>query len=110
MLYVGQKVVCVNDRPRGDGLRPLYARTTIPKVRGVFTIRDIFDCTVYGYDEPGLLLVEIVNPVLPYIAPAGQVRCEQFWLAWRFRPLPTTSIDIFTKMLEPVPVRETELV
>jgi hypothetical protein len=32
--------------------------------------------------------------------------CEQFFLANRFRPVHATSIDVFTKMLEPEPARE----
>ncbi len=67
-------------------------------------------------------LVEIVNPVRPYVSLAGPVTCEPFWLAFRFRPVRTTTlggvytirdvfdIDVFTKLLAPVPVREPELV
>ena len=103
MFHVGQKVVCVNARPRRKGLHPRYASTVIPRLRAVYTIRDIFDASPYGFDEPALLLVEIVNPVRRYTAPTGQVECEQFWLANRFRPVCTTNIDVFLKMLEPEP-------
>ena len=87
-------------------MHPRYGSTVIPSLGGVYTVRDVFDGRAYGYDEDALLLVEIVNPVRRYVAPAGPVACEQFWLANRFRPVRTTSIDIFTQMLEPVPVHE----
>ena len=77
MLHVGQKVVCVDIRPIERALRPGYAGTIIPTLGGVYTIRDIFDAGIYGYDEPGLLLCEIVNPVRKYTSPAGRpVTCE----------------------------------
>ena len=106
MFHVGQKVVCVNARPRRKDLHPRYVSTVTPRLRAVYTIRDIFDASPYGFDEPALLLVEIVNPVRGYSAPTGPVVCEQFWLASRFRPVRTTSIDIFRAMLEPVPTRQ----
>jgi hypothetical protein len=73
---------------------------------GVYTIRDIFDASAHGFDQPGLLLAEIVNPVRRYISQCGPVTVEQFWLAYRFRPLRTTNIDVFKAMLEPVPAVE----
>ena len=79
----------------------------MPTLGGVYTIRDIFDGRIYGHDEPALLLVEIVNPVREYVSHLGRrVTCEPFWLSFRFRPVRATSIDIFTKLLEPVPGRE----
>lgn len=106
MLHVGQKVVCVDIRPVERALRPGYAGTVIPTLGGVYTIRYIFDAGVYGYDEPGLLLCEIVNPVRKYISPAGRpVTCEAFWWSFRFRPVRTTNIDVFEKLLEPKPAR-----
>jgi hypothetical protein len=108
VFHVGQKVVCidVSSHKQKGHLRPTYASTVTPTLGGVYTVRDIFDASVYGHDEPGLLLDEIVNPVRRYISLAGPCECEQFFLAFRFRPVRTTNIDVFTKMLEPVPVRE----
>ncbi len=100
-FHVGQRVTCVNVTPRRDGLRPTHAGTVFPKLGGVYTVRDIFDARPYGHDEPGLLLVEVVNPLQQYMSRRGSVVCEQFWLGFRFRPLPTTNIDVFKKMLEP---------
>src|SRR5262245_41415899 len=97
-MYVGQKIVCVNVRhwPRGFGYKP-----TLPKKGSVYTIRAIVPCRVlYGLDEDGLHLVEIVNPT--------QVSIFKFELAFRmsrFRPVHTTSIEVFEKMLEPVPAK-----
>jgi hypothetical protein len=102
-------------RPRRKYLHPAseeawaapFAR---PKKGGIYTVREVFDARPYGFNHDGLLLEEIVNPVLDYIAPAGPVRCEQFFLAFRFRPLRATSIEVFQKMLEPVPREPAELV
>ena len=113
MFRIGQKVVCVDIRSRGVGLAPRYCQTVLPVLGGVYTVRDIFDAAPYGHHgEAGLLLDEIVNSVLPYTACNGEpVVVEQFWLGFRFRPVRTTDIEVFERMLEPVPAREqTELV
>jgi hypothetical protein len=88
-FHVGQRVVCVDLSPRGKYLHHAV------------WVRDAFDARPYGFDQDGLLLEEIINPVLDYLAPAGPVRIEQFFLAIRFRPLRTTSVEVFTRMLEP---------
>lgn len=106
---IGAKVVCVNIRPNkeGGGLHPTYADTRFPVVGGIYTIRRIFDARQFGHDDLAILLVEVRNRVRPYTCARGhQVRCEQFWLAFRFRPLSTTSIDVFLEMLEPEPARK----
>jgi hypothetical protein len=112
MLQVGQRVVCVDMTFRGDGLRPLYYRTVLPVLGGIYTVRDVFDAAPYGYDdEIGLHLAEVVNPVRRYLCKNRRmVDVEQFWLAFRFRPVRTTNIDVFTAMLEPVPKEPAELV
>jgi hypothetical protein len=104
-FHVGQRVVCVDLSPRRKYLHHAVwvAPFAMPKRGGVYTVRDVFDARRYGFDQDGLLLEEIINPVLDYVAPAGHVRIEQFFLAFRFRPLRTTSIEAFHKMLEPVP-------
>jgi hypothetical protein len=107
-FHVGQRVVCVDLRVRKKYLRPLSAAAwddpyEMPRKGGVYTVREVFDARAHGFDHDGLLLDEVVNPVLDWIAPAGPVRCEQFWLTFRFRPVRTTSIDVFTSMLQPAP-------
>jgi hypothetical protein len=114
-FQVGQRVVCVDVRPRRKYLHPANAAAWAapfakPEKGGIYTVREVFDARPHGFDHDALLLVEIVNPVLDYVAPAGPVRCEQFFLAFRFRPLRTTGIDVFTRMLEPVPTAPAELV
>jgi len=105
--HIGQKVVCLDNRLRGGGV---YARETLPKVGSVYTIRAIVPCKVYGYDEDGLLLVEVVNSERQYLSPRGPITHELAFRITRFRPVRTTSIDAFRKMLEPLKVREpTEL-
>ena len=110
-FQVGQKVVCVDLRTRGDGLNPFYRGTMLPLLGAVYTVRHVFDAGRYGYDGEGaLLLAEVSNPVRYYMAPAGPVECEQFFLDYRFRPLRSTSIEVFTAMLEPAPRKPADLV
>jgi hypothetical protein len=103
MFFVGQKVTCTNDRnwptPRDFGA---YS-PTLP-VRGrVYTVREVVPMMRRGFDEDGLFLEEIVNPI--------QTRRDgsTFELVFRqsrFRPLRATSIDLFLEMLQPEPVSE----
>jgi hypothetical protein len=107
VFHIGQKVVCIDIRPNKRGMSPRYTDTVIPVLGNIYTIRESFDASPYGYEENGLLLVEIVNPARWYVTPTGRrVECEQFWLAHRFRPMRTTNIDVFLEMLELV--RETK--
>ena len=109
-FHVGQKVVCVNISPRPGvrGLHPQHGDEVTPWKGHVYTVRAVFDARPHGYDQDALLLEEIVNPVRRYIAPAGVVEVEQFFLVFRFRPVRTTSIEVFTRMLVPTPAREVE--
>jgi hypothetical protein len=88
MFHVGQKVVCVRaDWDDGDEIVPVKG--------AVYTVRQT--CEWRG--NPGIRLVEIVNEPGDYI---GGVR-ECSFAARAFRPVKTTSIDVFLKMLEPQP-------
>ena len=109
---VGQKVVCVDNRPRVDcsGRRSGHGDEQLPEQGAVYTVRAIVPGKPYGYEHDGVLLEEIVNPVRRYQAPSGPVRAELFFAAWRFRPLRSTSIEVFTRMLKPPPVEQLELV
>ena len=106
-LSVGQRVVCTDNRPRdeGDGSTFGYGDEVRPALGATYTIRAIVPGRPLGYEGDGVLLEEIVNPVRAYEAPTGPVTCEPFFRAWRFRPVRTTSIDVFLRMLEPVPSR-----
>jgi hypothetical protein len=101
-FQVGQKVVCVDDRWSRSRYRP-----TDPKRGAVYTVRAIAPCKDHGHNEDGLHLVEIVNKPRSHRCPDGRRRkCEAAYRMSHFRPLRMTSIDIFTRMLEPAP-RET---
>src|SRR6476620_7200793 len=101
-LHVGQRVVYVNDCGCSSG----YENDTLPKLGCVYTVRVIIPCKCYGYSEDGLRLVEIVNTPKQYASPTGPMVHELAFRVSRFRPLRTTNIDAFLKMLEPVKVRE----
>ena len=60
MLHIGQKVVGVRDNrwPPCTSYVP-----TLPKKGVVYTIRAIAPCKALGYNEDGLHLEEIVNPI-----------------------------------------------
>lgn len=93
-FHVGQKVVCVEDRPHFlDKVKRLD--------RGaVYTIREEFRSAVTG--RYGVFLNEVVMPRLE----SGE---ELGWLATRFRPVQErkTDISVFTKLLvSPPKVKE----
>ena len=98
VFYVGQKVVCVKDR-RYPGGYPYVPK--LPKQGCVYTIREIVPCRAQGYDEDGMRLVEIINPVRIHSFPLGRRKSELSFRLSRFRPVHTTNIDVFLKMLEP---------
>ena len=99
-FHVGQKVVCVE---RTVPLPPgIYAPlpSWVPKVGGVYTIRDIMPSSHF---DTGVRLEEFVAPK----ALVNGRLFEPVWDASRFRPVRATSIDVFTAMLAPTPrVRE----
>ena len=102
-LNVGQKIVYVNDCQLG----PYAITAKLPTLGSVYTIRAIVRCKARGgFDEDGVWLEEIVNAPRLYNSPKGPVVLELAFRVSRFRPLRTTNIDAFLKMLEPVKVRE----
>jgi hypothetical protein len=107
-FHVGQHVVCIDDRPR-PGVRAGRGDERLPKKGITYTIRELVPGAPLGLGD-GVLLEEIVNPVRWYTAPSGPVRIELYFRVYRFRPVRDTSIDVFVKMLEPVPAAPTELV
>jgi hypothetical protein len=93
MFHVGQKVVCVDEF---DFIEP----DEVPPVKGhVYTIRGMTD------KGEGLFIVleEIVN--LPRQYDEGFAEAE--FDAECFRPVRTTSIEIFERMLTQLPNKET---
>ena len=106
-FHVGQRVICVDDRPR-VGVRAGRGDEAMPKAGITYTIRTILHREPLGLDQDGVLLEEIVNPVRWYTAPAGPIRAELHFRVDRFRPVRTTNIDVFTRMLEPAPRESAE--
>ncbi|MFM9847673.1 MAG: hypothetical protein ACKVP3_10995 [Hyphomicrobiaceae bacterium] len=91
MFCIGQKIVCVENAPRKHHAPPITLQ------RGaIYTVR----ACVGGeppYSRPGVLLEEIRSPI------SSKHGLEWAFYADRFRPIRTTSIDTFLKMLEPTP-------
>ena len=95
-FFVGQQVVCINDRFSSDP----YWRGVVrcfPKLNGVYTIREI--CEGYGAQQGliGLCFCELVNPTAFF---AGGY-AEPAFLSTKFRPVRKTSIEQFQKLLAP---------
>lgn len=92
---IGQKVVCINaDRIPRPGAPP-YWRTP-PVLRQVYTVAGIGESLSFE-GEHVLFLEEQKNPSFLGSKP------DCGYLARRFRPVQTTNIDVFLKMLEPQP-------
>lgn len=82
-FHVGQKVVCVDDKPRDDW------RPTFLKKGSIYTITWVY-CVPAG---SGVLLYEVENPYPDRLG----------WYSDRFRPIEErkTDITVFQKMLTP---------
>ncbi len=94
---VGQVVVCV-DNSGIQGNSDNGAVVNTPIEGGIYTVRQIRPA-----DErlgAGLILAELINPVVTW--PDGR-RGEVAFHARRFRPAVETSLDVFEKMLAPMP-------
>lgn len=91
MFCIGQKIVCVDDMRRKKHAPPIALK------RGtIYTVR----ACVGGetpYPKPGILLEELRSPV------SSKHGVEWAFYADRFRPIQTTNIDTFLKMLDPTP-------
>jgi hypothetical protein len=107
MFAIGQKVVCVDDRLR-KGKR-LY-RENLPKNGVVYTVREMVDAAVTRTKIGCSGWLKLVNRKRWYTPPIGRIFTEMFFSASCFRPLRSTNIDAFLKMLEPTPARERKLV
>lgn len=93
-FHVGQKVCCVNDESR-PGKR--WYGGEKPVLGCIYTVTRLY--TLMG--EPALWLAEIARgPVA--IAEHGP---DVGYSVWRFRPVKTTSIEVFQQMLSPNPER-----
>lgn len=99
-LRAGMKVICIDPTWGATGDFQRTYCPNLPTLGEVYTVRDIH---VYrAYDEAFIRLVEVVNP-------AVESPNEPVFMASKFRPLVTrsTDISIFTKLLTPLPCKET---
>ena len=95
MFCVGQKVVCINTAPGKHGLSPTWPETKFP-VGTASTRSD--PCSTRASSAMTMLpsCEEVRNRPRAYTSARGRkVRCEQFWLGFRSRPLHRTNIDVF---------------
>jgi|RhiMethySRZTD1v2_1073278.scaffolds.fasta_scaffold2193823_2 hypothetical protein len=91
-FHIGQQVVCVNDRFSRD-MRWRRTVRNFPILKGIYTIREIH---VAG-PLTGFCFHEIANPCTWFAAGFG----EPAFNSRNFRPVKTTSIAVFKKLLVP---------
>lgn len=93
MFRIGQKVVCVDDRPR-----EFYQQPTLLVKGQIYTIRGFTESPI---DGAGLLLEEIIINAKPFTN--GQ---ERGYLPRRFRPAVERKTDTGFSILEEIRKRE----
>ncbi len=99
-FHIGQQVICVDDQFSSDP----YWRSTVrafPKLKTIYTIREIIEG--YGRQQGliGFCLHEIVSPPALFIAKDGWPLLEPAFNSKNFRPIRSTNIEIFKKLLVP---------
>lgn len=87
-FHVGQKVVCVDDSPHPS---PNFCGIKHLKKNSIYTVRGFGYYPVTG--SHGLYVEELI---LPIHYPSG---LEYAYAPRQFRPLRTTSIEVFQQML-----------
>jgi hypothetical protein len=100
-FHIGQQVVCISDRFSPEP-RWRQAVRALPKLHMIYTIRDMREV----HSLLGLCFFEIVNRRARFAE--GYV--EAAFNSKKFRPVKRTSIEVFEKLLAPVPGRRVELV
>lgn len=95
VFHVGQKVVCINGTPAHRFYLP---SDNLPATGAVYTVRAVVD----SEGTACLLLDEIVNEPRQF----RDGFCEGAFNASRFRPVKTTSIEVFHKLLAPTGKRK----
>ncbi len=93
---IGQMVVCVDDKNRSG----YWAAASVLTKGRIYTIRG-FDLSPQpgGPQPPGIYLEEITMPQVPWCG----TMVELSFLHDRFRPVKETSIEIFRKLIAPIP-------
>jgi hypothetical protein len=104
MFYIGQRIVCVDDRFLGENgvFDPTFAERcpNLPVKGRIYTVRG-FVVPYVGYPgQPGILLEELVNPPSLYV----EGTFEPSFNFSHLRPLVErrTDISIFTRILDDV--------
>lgn len=95
----GQRVICVK---RGKWVGQDYDLVAWPVYGETYTIRDIVDDSMHPVPGVGFRFEEVVNPVLWH----AEGMHEPTFHSIRFRPVRTTDISVFTKLLAPAPKRK----
>ena len=91
MFCIGQKIVCVDDTRR-----KVHAPPTALKRGTIYTVRACIGGEPL-YPKPGILVEELTSRI------SSKHGVEWAFYADRFRPIKTTSIVTFLKMLDPTP-------
>lgn len=103
---VGMKVRCIADQEKIAAGQRLVPGSNYPKSGSIYTVRDIRNDAPWngGHDKTVLLFVECDNAhLIGRRWPGAFCYVEPGFPPQGFRPLrkKTTSIELFTKMLEP---------
>lgn len=102
MFEVGQKVVCVDADPQTYVQLPVVFDSHLAE-GVVYTVREVLPC-VWDSSQIAVRLMEITRRSGYVIANGVHQYCPDApYRATRFRPVKTTCIDVFLKMLEPTP-------
>ena len=96
-FFIGQEVVCVDDRFDED----IKALHMLPVLNNIYTIRGV---DVFFDDQPTCVLEEVKNDEI--FSYGYGMKEFQFFL-WHFKPLKKTSIETFEKLLTSLPLKST---
>lgn len=102
---IGQEVVCVDDKPVGG-----IGDTSPLKSGQTYTVRWIGDYSDSINGNIGIC-IRVEEICRNYPVPFGYAEqdCRDVpYFAWRFRPVKTTDISIFTELLTDLPVGKKE--
>jgi hypothetical protein len=95
-FQVGQKVVCIDDTPR---TRRGWVSGTKPTLREIYTITRVAPM----HTDPNRIALWFEEITNWWPHPSN---IDAGYNANRFRPVKTTNIDVFLKLLEPTPETE----
>lgn len=97
-FHAGQEVVCIDCQPLSHPTELPFVDPVLNLRKGaVYTVRE-YDVTFHSDDNATLRLEEIQGPILSF---ERLGRWEVGFSPSRFRPVQTTNIDVFRRILEP---------